>query len=279
MQKDVKQVFYFHADAHSLGGFTDDTFDVIPSQASVSLPPVGGSSSRHGEGFTHKNVVSCRSTYTHVHGRPQKTNGPWHARMTSVVEGLNILDVITADRAAARIFVEYPEDNSAPKVSFAGTHFENLRYLGKEVRLDLNSDLFPQHHRTGDVYNEEETFTPEIDWSVFGEVAQRQSGALRDTSGAPEWAVNRYGWQGSKSDARNGDFAICSLVDRVETDHPVQTYGHFLDIPDIGRFFLAEVMVQPRAVQIAMVRAELGCQVRGMASASSGGVGGRTVPP
>jgi hypothetical protein len=279
MQTGVKKVFYFHGAAHSLGGYTDGDFDVIPSQASVSLPPVGGSSSRHGEGFNHKDIVSCSKTYTHVHGRPEKTNGPWHARMTSVVEGLNILDRITADRVAARIYFEYPEEGDLPKVSFAGTHFENLRYLGKEVRLSLNSSLLPEHHRGGDVYNEKESFTPEIDWQVFGEVAQRQSNRLRDASGVPAWAVDRYSWQSAKSAARNGDFTICSLVDRVETDHPVSTYGHFLDIPDVGRFFLAEVMIQPQAVQIAMIRAELGCRTQGMTSASSGGVGGHTVPP
>lgn len=279
MQTGVKKVFYFSGAAHSLGGFTDDNFEVIPSQASVSLPPVGGSSSSHGEGFNHKNIVSCLSTYTHVHGRPQKTNGPWHARMTSVVEGLNILDTITADRAAARVFIEYPEDGSLPKVSFAGTHFENLRYRDKEIEVSLNSSLLPAHHRGGDVYNEKESVVPEIEWSVFGEVAQQQSSALRDTSGIPAWAVDRYGWQSAKSDARNGEFAICSLVDRVETDAPVQIYGHFLEITDVGRFFLAEVMIQPRSVQIAMVRAELGCKTQAMTSASSGGVGGHMVPP
>ena len=51
MQTDVKKVFYFHADANSLGGFVDEPFRFIPSQASVSLPSVGGYASVRAQRF------------------------------------------------------------------------------------------------------------------------------------------------------------------------------------------------------------------------------------
>ena len=43
MQSNAKKVFYYHADASSLGGFIEEPFEgVIPSAASISLPAVGG---------------------------------------------------------------------------------------------------------------------------------------------------------------------------------------------------------------------------------------------
>jgi hypothetical protein len=279
MQTDVKKVFYFHADANSLGGYLENPFRDIPSQASVSLPAVGGSASVRAHDFKFEEIISCRSTYTHVAGRPVKTNGPWKARVTAVAEGVNILNVLTADRAVARVFVEHPEDGGPPSISFAGSEFRNLRFLGKEVELSLNSTLLPPHHRGGDAYNEDESFAPEIEWQALWEVALRQSTALRDTSGVPAWAIDRYGWQAGKEKLDGVGFAVCSLVDRIEPVEGAQSYGHFLEVPDIGRFFLAEALVMPQSIQLTLVRAELGCKNQGNASVATARTDGTPIPP
>jgi hypothetical protein len=137
----------------------------------------------------------------------------------------------------------------------------------------------PAHQRGGDVYNEDESFTPEIGWPVLWDVAQQQSSALRDISGVPAWAVERYGWLSSKQSAAEEGPAICSLVDRIETQAPAQTYGHLLEVPDIGRFFLAETMILPQSIQLTMIRAELGCKVTGQASAATARTNGISYPP
>jgi len=279
MQTDVKKVFYFHADANSLGGYIDAPFRAIPSQASVSLPSVGGHASLRAQDFKFEEIISCRSTYTHVAGRPTKTNGPWTARVTSVVEGLDILGVLTAERAVARLFVEHPEGGGPPSVSFAGSHFEKLRFLGKDVELSLNSTLLPAHHRGGDVYNEDESFTPELGWPVLWDVAEQQSTALRNTPGVPGWAIDRYGWLAGKNTPEGDAYAICSLVDKMEVTAAAQSYGHFVEVSDVGRFFFAETMILPQSIQLTMVRAELGCQTQGMASAATARSNGVSYPP
>src|ERR1700741_5095365 len=99
MQTDVKKVFYFHTDANSLGGYLENPYRDIPSQASVSLPAVGGYASTRMNEHQYEDVISVRSTYTHVSGRPVSVNGPWKARVTAVAEGISISKVLTADRA------------------------------------------------------------------------------------------------------------------------------------------------------------------------------------
>ena len=279
MQTDVKKVFYFHADANSLGGYLENPHRNIPSQASVSLPAVGGYASVRSHDFKFEKVISCRSTYTHVAGRPVKTNGPWKARVTAVAEGINILDVLTADRAVARVFVEHPESGGPPTISFAGSQIHNLRFRGKEVDLSLNSTLLPTHHRGGDAYNEDESFAPEIEWAALWNVAQQQSAALRDRSGVPAWAIDRYGWQAGKQKLDGASVAICSLVDRIGPVDGAQSYGHFLEVTDIGRFFLGEALVMPQSIQLTLIRAELGSDTKGMTSIATARTNGTSVPP
>jgi hypothetical protein len=279
MQTDVKKVFYFHADANSLGGYLEGPFRVVPSQASVSLPSVGGYASVRAQDFKFEEIISCRSTYTHVAGRQITTNGPWTARVTAVVEGLDVLGVLTAERAVARLFVEHPADGGPPKISFAGSHFDKLRFLGKDVALNLNPTLLPPHHRAGDVYNEDESFTPEIEWQALSDVAQRQSVALRDTSDMPTWAVDRYGWLAGKQQLDGDGPVICSLVDGIQPIAGAQSYGHFLEVTDIGRFFFAEAMVLPQSIQLTLIRSELGCKTQGMASIATARSNGVSYPP
>jgi hypothetical protein len=279
MQTDVKKVFYFHADANSLGGYLENPFRAIPSQASVSLPAAGGAASVRVHDFKFEELISCRSTYTHVAGRPVKTNGPWIARVTAVAEGVNILNVLTAERAVARVFVEHPENGGPPRISFAGSHFHKLQFLGKDIEPTWNPTLLPEHHRGGDAYNEDEPFTPEIEWQVLQDVAQRQSAALREASGVPDWALNRYGWQAGREKLEGASCTICSLVDKIPAPAGAQSYGHFLEVPDIGRFFFAEALVMPQSIQLTLLRAELGCKTQGAATIATARTDGTSFPP
>ncbi len=77
MRSNVKKAFYFHADANSLGGFIEKPFQkVIPSQASASLPAVGGHVTTRTEAFNFEEIVSCRSAYTRVSGSQLEPGWP-----------------------------------------------------------------------------------------------------------------------------------------------------------------------------------------------------------
>jgi len=67
---------------------------------------------------------------------------------SSVIEGLNILDVITADRIVGQTITNHPLVGYVPSISFLGTRFENLRIAGNPVELDLNHDIFGPRRMT-----------------------------------------------------------------------------------------------------------------------------------
>ncbi len=279
MRSNAQKVFYYHADANSLGGYIEKPFEgIIPAVSSVSLPAVGGYAANRTEALNFKEIISCRSAYTRVSGRAIADDGPWSTQVTSVVEGLNILEIVTADRVVSQISVEHPREGSEAGISFAGSHFEGLRIGGQEVCPRLNSRLMC----TG---SEADNDSSPILWSALLKTGQGQAREIvrgvteRANRSAYEWALQRYGWMDEKREQKKNGCVLCSLVDGVEGTVPGKTIGHFVEIPDFGRIFLGEIMAFPHSIQLTMIRAELGCNVHGQVSASSSYINGSTMPP
>ncbi|MFZ0662896.1 MAG: hypothetical protein WAM66_09410 [Acidobacteriaceae bacterium] len=279
MRADARRVFYYSADASSLGGFIEGPFScIIPAQASASLPSVGGYATVRTGAHDFKEIVSCRSAYTRVSGRMIEKDGPWSTLATAVVEGLNILEIVTVERLVAQVSVEHPRDGGPAVISFAGTRFEGFRLGGKNVCLALKPGLLPagaeaDNGRTG------------ISWPALLQAGQEQARKLvqniaqQSDRSAYDWALQRYGWMESKHELQTDGCVLCSLVDGIEEAVPGRTFGHFVEIPDFGRIFLGELLVFPRSIQLNMIRAELGCNVQAQVSASTIRINGTTMPP
>jgi hypothetical protein len=279
MQSNAKKVFYYHADANSLGGFIQEPFEaVVPDVSSISLPAVGGYVTRRTEALNFKEIISCRSAYTRVSGRSITEDGPWSTQVTSVIEGLNILEIFSAERIVSQISVEHPREGSGASTSFAGSYFQGLRIGGTEVCPRLN----PRLMRTG---SEADNDSSRIMWSAMLQTGHGQAREIvqsvteRANRSGYEWALQRYGWMDEKREQKKDGCVLCSLVDGVEGTVPGKTIGHFVEIPDFGRIFLGEIMAFPHSIQLTMVRAELGCNVHGQVSASSSHINGSTMPP
>jgi hypothetical protein len=279
MRSDAKKTFYFHADANSLGGFIEKPFQgIVPSQASVSLPAVGGYATARTGTFNFEEIFSCRSAYSRVSGRQVGSDGPASVLVTSVVEGLNILEVVTAERLVAQASVEYPTDGGFPRISFTGSHFERLRIGGCDASLALNSSLL-------ECGNGARVPREPITWPLFQETGRQQAAKLiksikgDDDRDAFRWLIERYGWMDSDREPEEDRCVLCSLVDGVDRAIPGRSFGHVVEIPDFGRIFLGELLVFPASIQLSMIRAELGCSTSGGGSSSSIRVNGTMVPP
>ena len=274
---DKKRFYSYRADANALGGFLDEPFQkIIPTLAPVSLPAAGGFATARSEAFRLDETVSCASAYTQVTGRKSPKDDSHSILVTAVVEGLNILEVVTAERIVAQISVTIPHEEGPWKVSFAGTHFEGLRLAGRPSVPKLNSDLHrPEGERRGQA--------APLTWQDMQRAGREQAKKLiscfkeRGGEDAYQWAVHRHGWM--TSDAQPGaGRALCSLVDGFEDSGPNTCYGHIVEIPGFGRIFLGELLIFPDSVQLVSIRAELGCPLKGVVTgptpAASGGGGG-----
>jgi hypothetical protein len=278
MRSDAKKTFFYQADANPLGGFIEEPFQkTVPSQASSSLPPVGGYATARSEAFNLDEFISCRSAYSRVLGREEEEDGPWTALATAAVEGLNILDVVTADRVVAQLTVDYPRDGGFARISLAGSHFENLRIGGFEAFPSMNWDILRPKSGV-------DAAQSQLTWPIFQRTGHEQAEKLIGSIDGGDreafrWIIERFEWMSADRPPEEDRFALCSLVNGVDQAIPGRSFGHVVEIPDFGRIFLGELLISPASVQLIMVRAELGCAGKGQATACGTGVGGRTVPP
>ena len=283
MQTNVKQVFYFNADSISLGGFLDEPFRYVPTPCSTALSPTGGRATDEARAFNFEDHIKVRAAYTHVSGKMSRLNGPWTERVVSVVEEIDVMGRITADKVVAQMFVEQPAADGGPrKISFAGSHISNLRIDGKLVTPVADTTLLPQHHRDVDAYNQDAAFDPELKWPELTAFARRRGAEWLAQKNLPEWARDRFGWiTAADPDGKSTfeGYTLCSLINHIEEVPTGQTFAHCIELPDFGRIFLAEVTVLPYSAHLSMLRTELGCKSSGQISAATVVSNGTTMPP
>ena len=139
----------YHAEANLLSGtLRRPIVQEIPEQAALSLRDWrGGHLYQRAQGYDLEGLISFKSGYTRVSGyRGLKTGNPFVTMATSVIEGLNVFDVLTADRVVVQISTEHPERvgddfGHVPRVHFLGTQFVNLKIGGYRVNATLNPKI------------------------------------------------------------------------------------------------------------------------------------------
>lgn len=271
----TERIHYYHADASTLGGSIESpTYKIIPSQAQVSLPSTGGTTSHATDAFAFDNIVRCANAYCNATGSVSQKNGSWTTLVTSVVEGLNILEVVTADRVVGQISIEHPLVGNVPTYTFVGSQYVNLRIGGVPVEIVMNQKLLTPH-----------SYDPHTPWpqnTGLLDTVDAQHQARISGKETADWVHHRYGWVQSKDTVKKKGSVLCSLVDSINGTHgviPAKTTGHIVEIPEFGKFLFGEVTFDQGTFVLTMVRAELGCPVHGTVSAASARSNGSTVPP
>jgi hypothetical protein len=269
-----KRFHSFRADANALGGFLDEPFErIIPALAPVSLPPVGGFATARSEAFNLDEIVSCSSAFTRVSGREHAADGSISILVAATIEGLNILEVVTAERIVAQVSLSISNDNEPLKFSLAGSAFEGLRIAGREGRPKLNPRLHQPGSGTG---SHGLTLTcQDVRQTGRDQAARLINGFQGGSPGAHPWAKARHEWMTSERPRDDGT-VLCSLVDGFEGAGPSEGCGHIVEIPGFGRIIFGELLVSRKSIQLVAIRAELGCPVNGQVGVNAVGGGGGT---
>jgi len=135
----MERRFFYHAFGVGVGGrITRPCCEVIEAQAATALPSVGGYGSSHVDSFRFKDIVSVRSARAYVVGSRDDDNRSLNTSVTVTVEGLNILDVITADVITARLASRHSTGDDEPVITAVGSEFRNLRIGGELVNVQIN---------------------------------------------------------------------------------------------------------------------------------------------
>jgi hypothetical protein len=326
MADDEAKPHHFHAEAHALDGRLDLPFkEEIKKQAFVKLEgPLEGLSdaekaqrsyfSQHAKNFRLEGIISYAAAHTQVSGhKSSKHDGASVTLATSVVEDLNVLNVVTADRVVAQISTTHFPDRYSPEVTFLGTHFENLRIARHKAEPFLKLDLCSERLAGDDMrVHQDDKFTS-IVAAQYKRLKARLTGLNDDDKkkmrldmpdhsllrtyhgGALDFAaVKDEAGTAQKKEDSTWDGIVCSLVENVDIKDisvknaegnsvqippPGTSFGHVIHIPDFGTVFLAELRVNHNSYNLTMIRLELGCLADGTVGLVSCNVNGKGKPP
>jgi len=292
----------FHAEAYVLSGRLKIPVEQeIRKQVPVALTGErGGHFYQKIDNYSLEGIISFRSGYTRVSGNPsQKKDHGWVTLSTSVLEGLNVLDVIKADRLVAQVSTDHPKVNGhVPMVTFLGTSFDNLQIGGYPVNVELDLNMCGEKPEDDRAYLDDMSFLNRVEW---------QRSSILSLPDLPKDLAAEYDKELSiirdlKShcnDKRNGDGRTvdirCSLVKHVDPIPGVKIFGNVLQIPDFGIVKLAEVKVGLEAEKanpsetpsehpesnyftLTMLQMKMGCIGEGTANAGTANTNGRNKP-
>jgi hypothetical protein len=284
MNANVKKAYYYHAHANSLGGtLVQPVQRQVSTNASASLATAGGFHNARIEQFHVDGLVSAGVAHVrvsgseHVHhlpGEDRKEKRSWRTLTAATVEGLNILEVLTADRIVAQISIDHPQDGGAATVSLLGSRFENLKVHGTLIEPVMDTHVFGAGRavtESGVANNSPLQFAELI------KLAKTQH-LDRPKPHSSHKAATRFSHGDPQEDLDTKGTALCSLVKNVTVQAPAESFGHMLHIPDFGNVFLGELLVSRYSAQLTMLRVEMGCMAEGSISACSALTNGRTMP-
>jgi hypothetical protein len=250
--------YLYNAQGHGVSAqFVRPFQQTIDVQAGMSLSTTGGYGFVRVTDFRYKGFLSFKSASTQVSGSfHHKDNS--HTTLVSVdVEGLNVFDVLTADRVVARIASRHVVDTPEPEIVFVGSYFENLRIAGCLVECDLDHDLFLRL----------DTFRKFRD-------------ELQSNKKLQQTALDPYHTGTLQPLPDKSGMVLCSLVKDMKVDCPgVEQVGHVFYVREFGKIYLAEVVTEDSHRILTMLRFELGSPGGGSGTASQGQSNGQQYPP
>src|SRR5438105_12421189 len=270
----------YHAEATALEGELNLPFmQPIERQAFAKVHEEGGHPSQHSDPFRVEGIVSYSAAHTQVSGHEEeKHDRPFVTLSTSVVEDLNILNVVNADRVVGQVSTEHPRSGYVPTVTFLGSQFVNLRIAGHPVEVELDWDILRDYPGGK---------APITQHDDFIKCIAERLGIIRDHQDAPQEAKELYAK--NRFDIEGGEKTEFSLVKSIKGyPFPDKCFGHVIDIPHFGKVYLAMVTIEhtdlkdgvyrQTVVHLRMVEAKMGCIASGLVQVGTTKTNGTTNP-
>jgi hypothetical protein len=269
----------FDAEATVLSGQLDlPISQKIEPLAYSKLQENGGYLSQRSDGFRIESIISFRAAFSHVSGsRSPKPGRGWDTLTTTVVEGLNVMEVLTADRVVGQTITEHPIAGYVPTISFLGTRFENLRIAGYPVELEFDHNIFGPKPVDDAPYTHDTGFISRV---------SRQYDRIGSNKDLPAELVERY--NRLSPNLGKSEAVECSLVNQASGLYPGKSCGHIIRVPGFGIITLAKLTVKhenphettkaPRKTTftLTMIDLQLGCPASGNVPIGGGSSNGTT---
>lgn len=268
--REEKSRFWFRGNAAAFGGrLVGPVCETLDVQGSSVLPPAGGFASVTVGPFNHRNIVAFERATSTVSGHKTDHHGVTTSDtlVTVALEGLNILNMVTADRVVARLTSSHSgEEDAEPHMLPLGSYFENLRIGGVSIAATPRPELVEQ--------------------GGYAQLTGARPSRSVDAQGKEDAAEESAGRGGAA--LRSGPpfedrYVLISLFDTDDIGRSLSggcevKEDHGIYLPGFGTIYLGEYLVSRHARRLTMLRAELGCPVEGTMEAGTGETNGHWHP-
>lgn len=283
---------FYHATAYGVAGeITRPHQQAIPTQAATVLVPGGGRGFQRVENFRLDGVVSFDAAYVEVGGSYDNTHQMHTSYAQSVIEGLNIADVVKADKVVSRLAIYGPPTNKNDdenSFDITGSHFENLRVAGHVLDVKLATNRFHQYqtfsaleddYRKGSAddilclskLSQQNLTALQKDYSALNGLSDAADAWKKNTTGTKRAGGNPSYWCSAANELEKL-FAKGTSLENTE----LTVFGNFILIPKFGVVRLAEGLIQKNWRSFHMVRVQM-CST-GVGSIHTNGTSGNGTP-
>ncbi len=282
--------YLYHAVAFGLAAEIERPIkQSIPTQSATVLSSGGGRGSERVDKFCVPPFVSLDAAYTEVGGSFDECHNMHTTYAQAVIEGLNLFDVVTADRIVARMVVYSPpegDEEGEHSFSITGSHFDNLRIAGHPIDVQLATPTLHQH----DTYSKfEKAFLGggAADLLPWGNQPDKRLDELEKAEEQYHVLIGigkrAKAWK-QKSKQRKAGPYVCSaaghlnLAEKVK-DSELRGFGGIILVPKFGVVRLAELEIRPDRRKLVMLKLQM-CSPGGGGGEAGGacGSGGRPFP-
>jgi len=298
MYESKEQILLYHGYALGCGGFMERDGTKIPIDAIAPgvISIVGGRCRTEqpewefklpAKGKYPKFFIRVSKAVTEVVSSEDDTQ--WTTTAYSTVHGLNLCDVIRADRVTSKLTSVHLKRKKGQKkkeacISFAGSEIRGLSVNGVPcgVTIDQELDRFQTHGELKGVLS-----------GKLGPKARPDFSALACKLWSEQFKPRNL-LEAVKKDKKKAPLYMQDMVDKFVSDGttrcsiiadlniPPETkavkYGYSIEIEGFGRIFFGEMRVSDGMKRLDMIRFDLGCDDCGGGTIPSSAVNGEPVP-
>jgi len=274
--------YTYHASAYSVAAeFERPKKHSLSPQASVVLPGHGGHGSQRVPGYKVDGLISFKEAYSEVGGSYDDCHDIHTTHAWSVVEGLNVADMLTADRVVSRMAIYYAADGkSEASYDITGSYFENLRIAGHKVDVKLATHVFHDHDTYSKIARAHKASSSDK-WLTGGELFKLKKDKLEEIEnnyhalhGLAQRVKECTSDEGRKESCGSYWFSPLDHADLASqiSNSEIKVFGSIICIPKFGVIRLAEMVVQRHSRSLKMFRVQM-CS-SGHGTSDGGNTGG-----
>jgi hypothetical protein len=281
--------YLYHASAYGLAAEIDRPVkQSIHAQAATTLSSIGGRGSARVDRFCIPPFISFEAAYTEVGGSFDDCHNTHTTYAQAVIEGVNVFDMVSADRVVARMVIYSPEEGNEDgehSFSITGSHFDNLRIAGHPIDVKLATHTLHQH----DTYSKFEQAYHDDAGANLLPWGNQNDKRLEELEKAEEQyhalsGIGKRAKAWKKGKRRKGGAYRCSAAGQLNLTEQVKNtellgFGGIILIPKFGVVRLAELVVHKDHRSLTMLSVHM-CSPGGGGGSVGGaqGSGGTTFP-